>query len=124
VDDAGCAGPLAPGQAATAIEDAVVLAARADDLAAYRRAGLPRTTTTVRPAVKAARPNPMAGHAGIAVRNTVTVALSQAVPSPCPKGCAGIADRRPPQAPYAAGKAPAGNHQRRTPREGRLHRTR
>ncbi|KUL43901.1 FAD-dependent monooxygenase [Streptomyces regalis] len=125
VGDAAHAMPPTLGQGGNqAIEDAVVLAGHTDDLAAYTAARLPRTTAVARQAVKVARLNMMTGRAGIAVRNGVIAALFKAAPQMLLKGFAGIADWRPPQAPYAAGKAPAGNHQRRRPREGRLHRTR
>ncbi|MFJ7071147.1 FAD-dependent monooxygenase [Streptomyces sp. NPDC098781] len=107
-----------------AIEDAVVLAAHCDDLAAYTAARLPRTTAIARRAAKAGRLNMMTGRAGIAVRNTALAALSKAAPLLFLRSYEDIAGWRPPQAPYAAGKAPADNHQRRQPREGRLYRTR
>ncbi|MEY9989725.1 hypothetical protein ABIE67_001757 [Streptomyces sp. V4I8] len=51
-------------------------------------------------------------------------ALSKVAPALFLRGFETIADWRPPQPPYASRQTPAGNHQRRTPREGRLHRTR
>lgn len=51
-------------------------------------------------------------------------ALSKVAPALFLRGFENIADWRPPQPPYASRQTPAGNHQRRTPREGRLHRTR
>jgi 2-polyprenyl-6-methoxyphenol hydroxylase-like FAD-dependent oxidoreductase len=107
-----------------AVEDAIVLAAYCDDLAAYTAARLPRTTAVARQAARIGRLNLMTGRAGIAVRNNALAALSKAAPLLFLRGFEDIADWRPPQAPYAAGKTTAGNRQRRTPREGRLHRTR
>ncbi|WP_051828376.1 FAD-dependent monooxygenase [Streptomyces bicolor] len=125
IGDAAHAMPPTLGQGGNqAIEDAVVLAAYCDDLAAYTAARLPRTSAIVRQAVQVGRLNMMTGRAGIAVRNTMLAALSRAAPQLVLRGFESIADWWPPQAPYAAGKTPAGNRQRRTPREGRLHRTR
>ncbi|AZQ33282.1 FAD-binding protein [Streptomyces cyaneochromogenes] len=136
VGDAAHAMPPTLGQGGNqAIEDAVVLAltqapgpdrgnAVGDGLAAYTAERLPRTTAIARQAVKIGRLNMMTGRAGIAVRNTTIAALSKAAPLLFLRGFDGIADWRPPQPPYAAGKAPAGNRWRRTPRESRLHRTR
>ncbi|MFI6014756.1 FAD-dependent monooxygenase [Streptomyces sp. NPDC051243] len=125
IGDAAHAMPPTLGQGGNqAIEDAIVLAAYCDDLAAYTAARLPRTTAIARRAVRVGRLNMMTGRAGIAVRNTVLAALSKAAPQLFLRGFEGIADWRLPQAPYAAGKTRAGNRQRRTPREGRLHRTR
>ncbi|GHH28570.1 FAD-dependent monooxygenase [Streptomyces lanatus] len=107
-----------------AIEDAIVLAAHCDDLAAYTVARLPRTTAIARQAARIGRLNLMTNRAGIAVRNTALAAVSKAAPLLFLRGFEGIADWRPPQAPYAAGKTTADERQRRTPREGRLHRTR
>lgn len=110
VGDAAHAMPPTLGQGGNqAIEDAVVLAHHGDDLAAYTAARLPRTTAVARQAVKVGRLNMMTGRAGTAVRNTAMAALSRAAPLLVLRGFEGIAGWRPPQAPYAAGKTPAGN---------------
>ena len=123
VGDAAHAMPPTLGQGGNqAIEDAVVLAltqppgaARnganpvCDGLPAYTAARLPRTTAIARQAVRIGRLNMMTGRAGIAVRNTALAALSKAAPLLFLRSFEGIADWRPPQAPYAAGKTPAGN---------------
>ncbi|MFF7163249.1 FAD-dependent monooxygenase [Streptomyces sp. NPDC008086] len=125
VGDAAHAMPPTLGQGGNqAIEDAVVLAHHCDDLAAYTAARLPRTTAVGRQAVQVARLNLMTNRAGIAVRNTTLAALSKLAPALFLRGFEGIADWGPPQRPYASRQTPAGNHQRRSPREGRLHRTR
>ncbi|MET9972384.1 FAD-dependent monooxygenase, partial [Streptomyces sp. NPDC006356] len=125
VGDAAHAMPPTLGQGGNqAVEDAVVLAHHCDDLAAYTAARLPRTTAVARQAVKVARLNLMTNRAGIAARNTTLAALSKVAPALFLRGFEDIADWRPPQRPYASRQTPAGNHQRRTPREGRLHRTR
>lgn len=125
VGDAAHAMPPTLGQGGNqAIEDAVVLAHHCDDLAAYTAARLPRTTAVARQAVKIARLNLMTNRAGIAVRNTTLAALSKVAPALFLRGFEDIADWRPPQRPYASRRTPADNHQRSTPREGRLHRTR
>lgn len=77
----------------------------------------PQAATT-RTAPGVTRGEPSAHHSG------GLAALSKVAPAPFLRGFEGIADRRPPQPPYASRQTPAGNHQRRTPREGRLHRTR
>jgi len=98
-----------------AIEDAVVLAHHGADLAGYTAARLPRTTAVARQAVRVGRLNMMTGRAGIAVRNTALAAVSKAAPLLFLRGFEGIADWRPPQAPYAADKTrqatagPSGN---------------
>ncbi|MFD5739176.1 FAD-dependent monooxygenase [Streptomyces massasporeus] len=123
--DAAHAMPPSLGQGGNqAIEDAVVLAHHCDDLAAYTAARLPRTTAIARQAVKVARLSLMSSRAGIAVRDTTLAALSKAGPALFLRGFDGIADWAPPQRPYASGQTPAGNIWRRSPREGRLHRTR
>ncbi len=66
----------------------------------------------------------MTGRVGAAVRDTVVAALSKAGPALFLRSFDGIADWRPPQPPYASEQTPAGNGQRSTPGEGRLHRTR
>lgn len=101
--DAAHAMPPTLGQGGNqAVEDAVVLAHHADDLAAYTAARLPRTTAIARQAVRTARVNMISNRAGIAVRNTVIAALSKARPGLLLRGFDGIADWRPPQPPYAA----------------------
>jgi 2-polyprenyl-6-methoxyphenol hydroxylase-like FAD-dependent oxidoreductase len=101
--DAAHAMPPTLGQGGNqALEDAVVLAHHADDLAAYTAARLPRTTAVTRQAVRVARANMMSNRAGIAVRNTVIAALSKARPELLLRGFDDIADWRPPQSPYAA----------------------
>ncbi|MEV6668163.1 FAD-dependent monooxygenase [Streptomyces nigra] len=111
VGDAAHAMPPTLGQGGNqAIEDAVVLAHHAGDLAAYTAARLPRTTAISRQAVRAARLNMMTGRAAGAVRNAALAAVSRAAPLLFLKGFEGIADWRPPQAPYAARKTPDGDH--------------
>lgn len=101
--DAAHAMPPTLGQGGNqALEDAVVLAHHADDLAAYTAARLPRTTAITRQAVRVARANMMSNRAGIAVRNTMIAALSKARPELLLRGFDDIAGWRPPQPPYAA----------------------
>ncbi|MGW5128629.1 FAD-dependent oxidoreductase [Streptomyces sp. NPDC004069] len=103
VGDAAHAMPPNLGQGGNqAIEDAVVLAHHAGDLAAHTAARLPRTTAIARQAVLAARLNLMRNRAGIAVRDSAIAALSRIRPDLLLRGFDGIADWRPPQPPYAA----------------------
>ncbi|WP_225098800.1 FAD-dependent monooxygenase [Streptomyces sp. CoH27] len=100
--DAAHAMPPTLGQGGNqAVEDAVVLGHRADDLPAYTAARLPRTTAIARQAVKVARVNMAESRAAVAVRNTVITALSKTGPALFLRGFDGIADWRP---PYAAGE--------------------
>ncbi|MEV1081434.1 FAD-dependent monooxygenase [Streptomyces sp. NPDC050211] len=123
--DAAHAMPPTLGQGGNqTIEDAIVLTHHWDDLAAYSAARLPRTTAIARQAVRIARLNLTGNRAAMAVRDTLIAALSKAGPALLLRSYDGVADWRPPQSPYASGKTQAGNGQRSTPREGRLHRTR
>ncbi|MEV7795231.1 FAD-dependent monooxygenase [Streptomyces sp. NPDC087512] len=116
VGDAAHAMPPTLGQGGNqAIEDAVVLAHHQDDLAAYTAARLPRTTAITRQAVRVARLNMSRSRAVVAVRDTVIGALSRTGPALVLRGFDGIADWRPPQAPYASQRTRAGERQRRTP---------
>ncbi|MER5979519.1 FAD-dependent monooxygenase [Streptomyces sp. NPDC001857] len=104
--DAAHAMPPTLGQGGNqAVEDAIVLAHHGDDLAAYTAARLPRTTTISRQAVRIARLNMARGRAVTAVRDGVLVVASKAAPGLVLRGFDGIADWRPPQAPYAAVQA-------------------
>ncbi|MFG1668488.1 FAD-dependent monooxygenase [Streptomyces sp. Y7] len=116
IGDAAHAMPPTLGQGGNqAVEDAVVLAHHGDDLVGYSAARLPRTTAVARRAVRVGRLNMMTGRTAIAVRNTALAAVSKAAPLLFLRGFEGIADWRPPQAPYAAGETrqatagPAGN---------------
>ncbi|GAB3166083.1 FAD-dependent monooxygenase [Streptomyces incanus] len=97
VGDAAHAMPPTLGQGGNqAVEDAVTLAHRADDLPAYTADRLPRTTGIARRAVKAARLNLMTDHAGIAVRDTVIAVLSRTVPGLLLRSFDEVASWRPP----------------------------
>ncbi|MEW5351798.1 MULTISPECIES: FAD-dependent monooxygenase [unclassified Streptomyces] len=85
-----------------AVEDAVVLAHHADDLAAYTAARLPRTTAVARQAARVARVNMTGNRAGIVLRDTLIATASRLRPGLLLRGFDGIADWRPPQPPYAA----------------------
>ncbi|PWI19912.1 monooxygenase [Streptomyces sp. Act143] len=101
--DAAHAMPPTLGQGGNqAVEDAVVLAHHADDLAAYTAARLPRTTGIARQAVRISRLNMTRNRALMAARDTALTALSQVGPALFLRGFDGIADWRPPQPPYAA----------------------
>jgi 2-polyprenyl-6-methoxyphenol hydroxylase-like FAD-dependent oxidoreductase len=107
--DAAHAMPPTLGQGGNqAIEDAVVLAHHADDLAAYSAARLPRTTAIARQAVRIARLNMTPNRALMAVRDSAIAALSLAGPALFLRGFDGIADWRPPQPPYASVVSGAG----------------
>ncbi|MCX5337771.1 FAD-dependent monooxygenase [Streptomyces sp. NBC_00140] len=107
--DAAHAMPPTLGQGGNqAIEDAVVLAHHADDLAAYSAARLPRTTAMARQAVRIGRLNMTPNRALMAVRNSAIAALSLAGPALFLRGFDGIADWRPPQPPYASVVSDAG----------------
>ncbi|MEU9916535.1 FAD-dependent monooxygenase [Streptomyces sp. NPDC051001] len=107
--DAAHAMPPTLGQGGNqAIEDAVVLAHHADDLAAYSAARLPRTTAIARQAVRIARLNMTPNRALMAVRDCAIAALSLAGPALFLRGFDGIADWRPPQPPYASVLSDAG----------------
>ncbi|MFJ9867041.1 FAD-dependent monooxygenase [Streptomyces sp. NPDC101165] len=104
--DAAHAMPPTLGQGGNqAVEDAVVLAHHADDLAAYTAARLPRTTAIARQAVKVARLGMAESRAVVAVRDTAVAALSKARPALFLRSFDGIADWRP---PYASEEAHAG----------------
>ncbi|MFE0456484.1 FAD-dependent oxidoreductase [Streptomyces sp. NPDC058914] len=118
--DAAHAMPPTLGQGGNqAIEDAIVLAYHhsrprssggtpvCDGLAAYTADRLPRTTAISRQAVRVARLNMTSNRALMAVRDTAMVALSAVGPALLLRGFEGIADWRPPQAPYAAVQAGA-----------------
>ncbi|MER6183307.1 FAD-dependent monooxygenase [Streptomyces sp. NPDC001652] len=107
--DAAHAMPPTLGQGGNqAIEDAVVLAHHAEDLAAYSAARLPRTTAIARQAVRIARLNMTPNRALMAVRDSAIAALSLAGPALFLRGFDGIADWRPPQPPYASVVSGAG----------------
>ncbi|MEU5892638.1 FAD-dependent monooxygenase [Streptomyces sp. NPDC047461] len=107
--DAAHAMPPTLGQGGNqAIEDAVVLAHHADDLAAYSAARLPRTTAIARQAVRIGRLNMTPNRALMAVRDSAIAALSLAGPALFLRGFDGIADWRPPQPPYASVVSGAG----------------
>ncbi|WP_424856855.1 FAD-dependent monooxygenase [Streptomyces sp. SAI-170] len=107
--DAAHAMPPTLGQGGNqAMEDAVVLAHHCEDLPAYTAARLPRTTAVARQAVRVARLNMTPNRALMAVRNTLITGLSAVGPALFLRSFDGIADWRPPQAPYAAGQGTAG----------------
>ncbi|MFJ2239819.1 FAD-dependent monooxygenase [Streptomyces sp. NPDC087859] len=107
--DAAHAMPPTLGQGGNqAIEDAIVLAHHADDLAAYSAARLPRTTAIARQAVRIGRLNMTPNRALMAVRDSAIAALSLAGPALFLRGFDGIADWRPPQPPYASVVSGAG----------------
>ncbi|MGW2070518.1 FAD-dependent monooxygenase [Streptomyces sp. NPDC001953] len=108
--DAAHAMPPQLGQGGNqAVEDAIVLAHHGEDLAAYTAARLPRTTAVARKAVRAAGVGLTRSRSGIAVRNAAIAALSRVAPGLLLQGFEDIADWRPPQQPYASGKAPVRN---------------
>ncbi|MEU3661217.1 FAD-dependent monooxygenase [Streptomyces sp. NPDC032940] len=107
--DAAHAMPPTLGQGGNqAIEDAVVLAHHRDDLAAYTAARLPRTTAVARQAVKVARLNMAGNRAVTALRDAAITVLSKAGPALFLRSFDGIADWRPPQAPYASQRTRSG----------------
>ncbi|MFF9624069.1 FAD-dependent monooxygenase [Streptomyces griseosporeus] len=107
--DAAHAMPPSLGQGGNqAIEDAIVLAHHRADLAAYTTARRPRTTAIARRAVRAARLSMTGGRTAAAVRDALIAAVSRTGPALFLRGFDGIADWRPPQAPYAAVQAGAG----------------
>ncbi|MGV9275888.1 FAD-dependent monooxygenase [Streptomyces griseosporeus] len=106
--DAAHAMPPSLGQGGNqAIEDAIVLAHHRADLAAYTAARRPRTTAIARRAVRAARLSMAGGRTAVAVRDALITAVSRTGPALFLRGFDGIADWRPPQAPYAAVQAGA-----------------
>lgn len=109
--DAAHAMPPTLGQGGNqAIEDAIVLAHHADDLAAYSAARLPRTTAVARQAVRIARLNMTSNRALMAVRNIAIAALSKAGPALFLRSFDGIADWRPPVGEAVCSEVtPAGN---------------
>ncbi|GHE09334.1 FAD-dependent monooxygenase [Streptomyces alanosinicus] len=108
--DAAHAMPPTLGQGGNqAVEDAVVLAHHADDLAAYSAARLPRTTAVARQAVRVARLTMARTPAVVAVRDTAIAALSTLGPALFLRGFDGIADWRP---PYAAQEGHGGRRER------------
>ncbi|WP_077799676.1 FAD-dependent monooxygenase [Streptomyces sp. JHA26] len=107
--DAAHAMPPTLGQGGNqAIEDAIVLAHHRDDLAAYTTARLPRTIAVARQAVRVARLNMAGNRAVTALRDAAIAALSRTGPALFLRGFDGIADWRPPQAPYASQRTRAG----------------
>ncbi|MGX2998456.1 FAD-dependent monooxygenase [Streptomyces sp. JNUCC 64] len=95
-----------------AVEDGVVLAFHADPgavdpvagLAAYTADRLPRTTAVVRASARVARVVALRSRPAVALRAGALALTSRLVPDAALRGFAGIADWRPPQDPYAAGR--------------------
>jgi 2-polyprenyl-6-methoxyphenol hydroxylase-like FAD-dependent oxidoreductase len=114
--DAAHAMPPSLGQGGNqAVEDAIVLAHHADDLPAYTAARLARTTAIARQAVRVARLSLTANGVLTAVRDTLMAGVSAVGPALFLRSFDGIADWRPPQAPYAAEQTAAGKRWRSTP---------
>jgi 2-polyprenyl-6-methoxyphenol hydroxylase-like FAD-dependent oxidoreductase len=116
--DAAHAMPPTLGQGGNqAIEDAVVLAHHADDLARYTDARLARTTALIAKGVQAGRMAMMRNRAAIAVRNAAIAAIARTGPDVLLRSFREVADWRPPQPPYAAAGG-AGGEAREQPATG------